>query len=101
MRNFAYKVGNALKIPVSDLLIKTHETEAQKVFQNNVLKKDNVIDSFTITEPDLIQGKRILLIDDIYDSGATIKEIGKLLTKMEAVEIAPLVIAKTIGGDDI
>ncbi|SDH46897.1 RecQ family ATP-dependent DNA helicase [Bacteroides ovatus] len=101
VRNFAYKVGNALKIPVSDLLIKTHETEAQKVFQNNVLKKDNVIDSFTITEPDLIQGKRILLIDDIYDSGATIKEIGKLLTKMEAVEIAPLVIAKTIGGDDI
>lgn len=101
VRNFAYKIGNALKIPVSDLLIKTRETEAQKVFQNNVLKKDNVIDSFTVTEPDLIQGKKILLIDDIYDSGATIKEIGKSLTKMEAVEIAPLVIAKTIGGDDI
>jgi len=39
------------------------------------------------------------LIDDIYDSGATIKEIGKFLTKLGASCIAPLVIAKTVGGD--
>ncbi len=44
-------------------------------------------------------GKSILLIDDIYDSGATIKEIGKMLTKKGAKLIAPLVIAKTVGGD--
>jgi len=46
-----------------------------------------------------IHGKNILLIDDIYDSGATIKEIGKYLTQLGAVKIAPVVIAKTVGGD--
>ena len=40
-------------------------------------------------------------LDDIFDSGATIKEIGRMLTEMGATEIAPLVIAKTIGGDDL
>jgi ATP-dependent DNA helicase RecQ len=43
--------------------------------------------------------KRILLIDDIFDSGSTIKEIGSYLTKAGAVVIAPLVIARTVGGD--
>jgi len=39
------------------------------------------------------------LIDDIFDSGATIKEIGRYLTNAGAQIIAPLVIAKTVGGD--
>ncbi len=43
--------------------------------------------------------KSILLIDDIFDSGATIKEIGKMLTNKGAKIVAPLVIAKTVGGD--
>jgi len=47
----------------------------------------------------LIINKSILLIDDIFDSGATIKEIGKMLTNKGAKIIAPLVIAKTVGGD--
>jgi len=40
-----------------------------------------------------------LFSDDIYDSGATIKAIGKYLTGAGAQKIAPLVIAKTVGGD--
>ena len=46
-----------------------------------------------------IKGKTILLIDDIFDSGASIKEIGKYLTNIGALKIAPLVIARTVGGD--
>ncbi len=49
--------------------------------------------------PDEIKGKTVLLIDDIFDSGATIKEIGRYLTNLGVSKIAPLVIAKTVGGD--
>lgn len=101
VKNFAYKVGMALNIPISDQLQKTRKTSAQKVFQNSLLKRDNVSGSFTITDPDIVEGKTILLIDDIYDSGATIKEIGRMLTDRGATEIAPLIIARTVGGDDL
>jgi ATP-dependent DNA helicase RecQ len=40
-----------------------------------------------------------LLIDDVFDSAATIKEVGKILTNAGAKKIIPIVIAKTIGGD--
>ena len=46
-------------------------------------------------------GKKVLLIDDVIDSGATIKEIAKLLHSEGALMIAPLVLAKTIGGDEL
>jgi ATP-dependent DNA helicase RecQ len=69
------------------------------MLENGYLKKDNVSDAFSFDTPIEISGKKIILIDDIFDSGATIKEIGKLLTNMEATKIAPLVIARTVGGD--
>lgn len=101
VKNFAAKISMVLKIPISHQLQKTRKTEAQKILQNSPLKKDNVAGAFALADPDSVTGKSILLIDDIYDSGATLKEIGKMLTHAGAKEIAPLVIAKTVGGDPL
>lgn len=98
VRNFAEKVGRILKIPVSPHLVKT-TGRPQKVFQSAISKKENVRGKFNYAQPEEISGKRILLIDDIFDSGCTVKEIGQYLTKLGAEMIAPLVIAKTVGGD--
>ena len=97
VRNFAIKFANAIKVPISHSLIKTRETEEQKVFQNSYGKRDNVKDAFTI-DSESVRGKTVLLIDDIYDSGATLKEIGRALTEKGAAWIVPIVIAKTVGG---
>ena len=99
VKNFAEKVAKTLKINISHKLQKINKTNPQKVFQNAILKRDNVKDVFNYTDKSEINGKNIILVDDIYDSGATIKEIGKYLTKLGAIKIAPLVIAKTVGGD--
>ena len=97
--NFASKIAQILKIPISHNLKKIGDTKPQKVFQTGLLKIDNVKNAFVYNPEDEIKDKNILLIDDICDSGATIKEIGKFLSKLGAKKVAPLVIAKTIGGD--
>jgi len=99
VKNFAVKISQVLKFPISHNLVKTRQTKEQKVFENGYLKTDNVNDAFTFTTPNDIKGKSVLLVDDIFDSGATLKEIGKLLTKLGALKIAPIVIARTVGGD--
>jgi ATP-dependent DNA helicase RecQ len=99
VKNFAEKISQVLGISISHGLIKTRKTNPQKVFQNSVLKRDNVRNAFHYEPHQEINGIKILLIDDIFDSGASIKEIGRYLTKLGASMIAPLVIAKTVGGD--
>ncbi|MGB3345079.1 MAG: RecQ family ATP-dependent DNA helicase [Aequorivita sp.] len=99
VKNFAEKLSRVLKVPISHSLVKTGETKPQKVFKNGYLKRDNVSHKFSYSNPGEIVGKSIILFDDIFDSGATIKEIGNVLTRLGASKIAPLVIAKTVGGD--
>lgn len=97
VENFAIKFAKALGIPISRRLLKIRETKEQKVFQNGYNKRDNVAGAFDIREAE-VDGKRIILLDDIFDSGATIKEIGGMLSKKGASLIVPIVIAKTVGG---
>lgn len=99
VKNFAEKFAASIKVPLSSGLVKSRETKEQKIYQNSYLKKENIKDAFTYDHPDDIDGKKILLLDDIYDSGATMKEIGRLLTSMGAELIVPIAIAKTVGGD--
>ena len=96
---FAAKIGKELAIPISHNLRKVRSTMEQKIFENALLKSDNVKDAFLYTPQKDIKGKKILVVDDIFDSGATIKEIGRYFTELGAHLIAPLVIAKTVGGD--
>jgi ATP-dependent DNA helicase RecQ len=99
VKNFAIKVAQVLNFPISHNLLKKRQTQEQKVFENNYLKSDNVKDAFTFAYPEEVNGKSVLLIDDIFDSGATVKESGRLLTNFGAIKIAPIVIARTVGGD--
>ena len=99
VRNFAVKLAEKLKIDISHNLVKVRHTQEQKGFNGVESKKENVRGAFKHADEDEVYGKRILIVDDIMDSGATIKELGRMYTELGAVQVAPLVIAKTVGGD--
>ena len=101
VKNFAEKISQSLKIPISHNLKKIKIIQEQKIFESAISKRENVKDAFSYEPSSDIEGKKIILFDDIFDSGATIKEIGRLLTNLGAEIIAPLTIAKTVGGDKI
>lgn len=97
VKNFAIKFARVINVPISQDLMKVRITQEQKMFQNSYSKQENVAGAFDVDE-NIVKGKMILLLDDIFDSGATLKEVGKLLTQKGARCIVPIVIAKTVGG---
>ncbi len=57
-------------------------------------RAENVKGAFTLTAPEEIAGKRILLVDDVYTTGSTVKECAKVLKKGGASAVAIITVAR-------
>ena len=97
---FAREVASAINIPYFPVLTKTRATQEQKFLKNWVQKSDNIAKAFAVLTPELVAGKTLLLIDDIYDSGHTLREVAQTLRKAGAQTIYPFTITRTLHSDD-
>lgn len=59
-------------------------------------RKDNVKDAFSVKLSSKIKGKNILLIDDVYTTGATVNECSKVLLRAGAKKVDVLTLARAI-----
>jgi hypothetical protein len=75
-------------------LRKTRVTRPQKEMVTMEQKRRNVAGAFAVQEPG-VKGQCILLIDDIYDSGATINECARVLKAAGATKVYALTLTKT------
>jgi predicted amidophosphoribosyltransferase len=50
--------------------------------------------ALTIQDPDLVRGKRILVYDDVYTEGLTLREVARSLRDADAREVSEVVLAR-------
>lgn len=80
---------------ITKALKRTRATDPQITF-SGVKREENVKDCFGLGEEiNLVRGKKVILVDDVYTSGATMKEAVKVLKKNGVKEVMGLVVAKT------
>lgn len=77
------------------LLEKHIDVEKQSKMGSAEKRKANISGAYRVAEPELVEGKRILLIDDIITTGATISECAKMLKMAGASEIVCACIARS------
>ena len=90
----AKNISSILDIPVIDCLVKVKETKEQKLLGKEERMK-NILDAFEIKNKEKLFRKNILLIDDVYTTGATINECKKSIEKCNINKIYLLTIAKS------
>ena len=78
-----------------DLLTRTRPTAPQTALGRGQ-RAENIKDAFDLTRPEVVNGKVILLIDDVYTTGATVNECGRLLLKHGARKVDVLTLARAI-----
>lgn len=92
----------AARLPIAmdeTALVKARTTAPQKEMVNLAQKTSNVAGAFRITNADAIHGKRVLLLDDLFDSGATLAEATRTLMNAGAHEVYVLTITRTIHAE--
>ena len=60
-------------------LKKTRHTPANSTITSPEGRAANVLGAYEVTDADLVRGRRVLLIDDIYTTGATLSECARML----------------------
>jgi len=94
----ARALAGQLNIPVLiGALAKTRQTRPQKELKSLSAKRANVTEAFALRAN--VAGKHLLLVDDLYDSGATLCEAARILSRDRPASIVVLTLTKTIHAD--
>jgi ComF family protein len=59
-------------------------------------RRANVRGAFSIRNPDLVRGRRVLLVDDVLTTGSTVEECALVLKSAGAVEVIVVTVARAI-----
>lgn len=76
-----------------DNLVKTKENLSQAHTKSRIERLNNIKNSFDVKSPSIISGRNIILIDDVWTTGATIEEARKELLNGGAREVVAYTIA--------
>jgi len=83
----ATAVGSELGIVPVSTVRKQRNNRPQSRLGDVARRRANVLGVYQIVDPALIEGKRILLLDDIITTGATVGECARLLLTAGAKEV--------------
>lgn len=78
-----------------DVLVRNRNTGQQTGLDRSGRKK-NIKNAFSLKRSKLINGKRILLVDDVYTTGATVNECARILLRGGAKRVDVLTLAHTM-----
>ncbi|GHA64722.1 ComF family protein [Pontibacter akesuensis] len=90
---FARGLGASMNLPCREhALTRTMATDTQ-TRKNRLDRWQNVEHVFAVAKPELVQGKHVLLVDDVVTTGATLEACARALLAAGAAEVSVAAIA--------
>lgn len=82
-KEIAMVVGKKMRVPVLDGLMRTRKTKQQSLILDKKQREKNVRGAFVVgdDEKKKLKCKKVLLVDDVFTSGADMRECTKVLKK--------------------
>lgn len=60
-------------------------------------RRANVKGAFSIQNPDLVSGRKVLLVDDVLTTGSTVEECALMLKTVGAVDVTVITVARALA----
>lgn len=93
-RLMAEEVGRLLNIPALPALEKVRNTGPQSELEEESARRANARGAYALLPGADLRGKRVVLVDDVVTSGATLSECAALLRQAGAEEVYCLTLAR-------
>jgi len=77
-----------------ETLKKPHDVQAQSELGDKAERRANISGAYTASDPDIINGKRILLIDDVVTTCSTLDECSRVLLSAGAAGVVCAALAR-------
>ena len=91
-------IAKAGGVPLlTNTLVRHRHTVAQSSL-NREARQQNLMGAFEIRNPDIIRDKRLLVFDDVFTTGATIREVVSELWTADPAEVDVLTLARTLNA---
>ncbi len=91
----AQALAARISLPVDEIsLLRTEHTSRHRAGMDARDRRESVREAFTVSYPALIAGERVLLIDDVFTTGATVSACARALLDSGAAEVFVLTIAR-------
>ena len=91
--NHVVEMFQSLNLPMKKCV---HKTRQIKQADLNAEERKNIKNFLTIDDVDL-SGKKILIVDDVFTTGSTVRAMIKLISKKTPKSIKVLVMSKTVN----
>ena len=96
-RALGRRAGKAVAVRA---LVRSRATESQGDMPSARARRRNVLGVFKVREPALVQGRNILLVDDVLTTGATADSCARALKRAGAAKVQILALARVVKGSE-
>jgi ComF family protein len=79
----------------AEVLDRKRDTASQ-VGLTNHQRRENLRGAFRVAEPETVTGREVLLVDDVYTTGATVSECARVLRRAGATKVWVATVARTL-----
>lgn len=94
----AFLLASAAALELNDVAAETlrkgRDNAAQSGLGGEAERRANVLGAYQPVDPELVVGKRVLLIDDVVTTGSTLSECARMLRSMGASDVVCATLAR-------
>jgi ComF family protein len=91
------ELSRSTSLPLDEAsLVRVKNIERHRAGMDARGRRDTVADAFRVTHPALVAGERVLLVDDVFTTGATVSSCAAALRGAGAAEVFVLTIARPV-----
>lgn len=92
----AKALSRRFSIPLDVMALKRRVHTEPQVALGKGEREANVRGAFELAAPERVKGERIILVDDVYTTGSTVKECARILMGGKAAAVSVLTLARAV-----